>query len=89
MNELVIPEGVSDSGIRVLSLEEVETISGGSNTRGAPRRPMGGGGGWWGPVIWAIDRAVSYAWDRWGGGITDYYSNPNPTWSYEQQYRSF
>ncbi len=90
MNELTMLEGVADSGIKELSLDEIEMISGGSNTRGAPRRPAGGGGGRWGWVFVAAE----FVWDRWGGPIIEAVDNyiserANPTWSYEQQYRSF
>lgn len=50
MNELVMPEGVSDSGIRELSLDEIEIVSGGSQTRGAPRRP-----GWGAAVGYVVE----------------------------------
>lgn len=80
MNELIMPEGVADSGIRELSLDETEMISGGNNTRGAPRRPMRGGGGWWGPVIYGAERAATYVWDRLGGtilgAVDSYYTGP-------------
>lgn len=80
MNELIMPEGVADNGIRELSLDEAETISGGNNTRGAPRRPARGGGGWRGAVYVAAERAVNYVWDRWGGAILgavdSYYTGP-------------
>lgn len=73
MNELVMPEGVSDSGIGELSLDEAETISGGNNTRGAPRRPGWGGssirGGAFGLAMYVFDRVahhVYYNWDVYG-----------------------
>ena len=70
MNELTMLEGVADNDIRELSLDEIEMIGGGNNSRGAPRpRIPGGGSGWFGPAMYAIDLAAHYIRDTWGDQI--------------------
>ncbi len=71
MNAMITLEGVADSVIRELSLEEIEMIGGGQNTRGLPRKPEYRGGGWRGWAIVIVERAVDYAWGRWGSSIMD------------------
>jgi len=70
MNAMTMLESVSDRGIRELSLDEIEMIGGGHNTRGMPRRPERGGG-WRAWVIIGVERTVDYVWNRWGGTILE------------------
>jgi len=77
MNAMTMLESVSDSGIRELSLDEIEMIGGGHNTRGMPYNPFRGGAG--GGSIFSIavvvfDYTARYIHHRWGRQIGDFFT---------------
>jgi len=71
MNVMTMSEGMVDSGIIELSLDEIEMIGGGHNTRGVTRDPFRsrGGSGWVALGFYAFEVAAHYVRDTWGDEI--------------------